>query len=80
MSAARDKIKSMGKAFLGSVATVVHERLSRDVALSTLKIDTKNDQYHDVIGKLAAAIVELQEENLELAAAIVELQSEVRSK
>lgn len=40
--------------------------LSRDVALNALGIDTKNDEYHVVIGKLAAEIVKLREEIEEL--------------
>lgn len=74
MSDPRNKLKSMGRSFMVSLATAAQEVLGRDTALSTLKIDTKNDDYKDVIWKLAYAIVGLQEQVAELRAEVVELQ------
>lgn len=76
MSDPRNKLKSMGRSFMVSFATAAQEVLGRDAALSTLKIDTKNNDYKDVIGKLAYAIVELQEQVADLRAEVVELQKD----
>lgn len=66
MSVASDKMKSVFRSVLESVAESLQESVGRDDALRTLRIDTKNDNYELVIGKLAAAIVELQNEVAEL--------------
>ncbi|WP_262105768.1 hypothetical protein [Arthrobacter sp. Marseille-P9274] len=58
----RDKMKSMARAFLSGVAETLRDSQRREAALSDLGIDTKYDQYHDVIGKLAAEIVELKKQ------------------
>ncbi|MCG2622698.1 hypothetical protein LVY72_12370 [Arthrobacter sp. I2-34] len=56
----RDKMKSI----FGSIARAIDESLQesqrRDAALKALKIDTTHDECHQAIGKLAVAIVELQ--------------------
>ena len=80
MSDARDKLKSMGRSFMVSLASAAQERLGRDAALSTLKIETSSDEYKDVIGKLAYAIVELQDQVLELRAEIALLQEEAANR
>lgn len=80
MSDARGKLKSMGISFVSSLTTAAQEVLGRDSALSALKIDPKSDAYKDVIGKLAYAVVELQEQVAELRAEVEELKTEASTK
>jgi hypothetical protein len=75
-----DKLKSMGKSFLASIATSAYEVLGRDAALNTLKIDLQANDYKEVTGKLAYAIVELQEEVVRLRTEIAVLRHEAGSR
>jgi hypothetical protein len=76
VSSRRDRLKSMGISVLTSLASTTAEVLGRDTAMSTLKIDIQADNHKEVTGKLAYAIVELQEEIVGLRAEIAELRSE----
>ena len=63
-----------------SLASAAQERLGRDSALRTLKVEIASDDYKEVIGKLAYAIVELQDEVRELRAGIALLQDEAGTR
>lgn len=80
MSYRSDKLKSVGKSFLASMAVAAHEVLGRDAAMNTLKIDLRANDHKEVIGKLAYAIVELQEEVVSLRTEIAVLRHEAESR
>lgn len=62
------------------MATSAHEVLGRDAAMNTLKIDLQTNDHKEVIGKLAYALVELQEEVVSLRAEIAVLRHEAESR
>lgn len=80
MSDWRDKLKSVGKSFLASLATSAHEVLGRDAAMNTLKIDLQANDHKEVIGKLAYAIVDLQEEVVRLRTEVAELRFQAENR
>ena len=62
MSNPRDKMKSIFGSILESAANGLLETKRREDALKALGIDLTTDKHPEVIGKLAAAIVDLQKD------------------